>query len=419
MITLPGVDHGLATMANQSSDAIERILWIGYTTHAEAVAKGLFVPAEPWTYELVINFRKQFTTVMYAVPFGKVDIDMSYTAEIRYLERGRLYPRLPKWLRLVFELPAVIRFLDRCAKECRPQVIQVCGPHIPAFVVWLVPRLWRIPKMCFIEAFWEDLLRHQAYMSKIVKIAMPLWYGLVYKIFDGYIGCPSLKPDFYTRRGMARNRIHPWVQPVDVDRIAALDPRDAPEIVRAAPGPRIVTVGRLHPEKLSLQALEVFLLLAARGFPGSLVFVGDGPLRQEIACRAQAAGLAHRVIMTGALPYTAANRAVKACQYYLATMQGSALIEAMAAGLPIVAYDHDTHAALIQDGVTGILVPAGQPEAAAAALAALQSDPKRAARLGAVAAAEIRRRYDPETVARILAEPLQRVGHRLLACHHG
>lgn len=402
-------------MITSAADAVERVLWIGYATHAEAVAKGIFVPEEPWTYDLAINFGKPFKDIVYTVPFGKVDVDMRYTDEIQYRERRQIFLGVPRTLRFFLEIPSAIRFLSRCAREHRPQVVQICGPHLPAVLVWLVPRLWRVPKVCFIEAFWEQILKDQDYLPRAARRILPRWYGLVYRIFDAYVGTPSLQPAYYIEKGMKQSKIHPWVQAIDLDRIASLDPAGAPEAVLKAPGPRIATVGRLHPEKLSLHALETFLELASSGFPGSLVFIGDGPLRQDITERARAAGLGDRVIITGFLPYPTAIRATKACQYYLATMQGAALIEAMAVGLPIVAYDHETHAAMIEHDVTGILVPSEQPPAAAAALAALIADPERAARLGDAAAAHIRRRFNPPSVAAILADPLRAVARRAAA----
>jgi glycosyltransferase involved in cell wall biosynthesis len=396
------------TAAGSEQD-ISRVLWIGYTTHDDAVTKGVYVPDEPWTYELSLNFGRPFQRVTYAVPFGKTDIRRPLTATIAYRERGRLFPRLPKPLRFLLELPAAIRFLARVAREADPQVVQICGPNLPALLVWMTPRLWRVPKMCFIEAFWETLLPDQPYLPVPLRTLLPLWYRLVYRVFDGYCGTPSLDPAYYERRGMRRDRIHPWVQVIDLNALAALDAADAPPEVLSAPRPRIVSVGRLHPEKLSLDALETFLALAREGFPGSLVLVGDGPLRQDIERRAAAAGCTERVRITRQLPYPAAYRAMKACDLYLATMQGAALLEAMSAGLPIVAYDNETHRAMLTDNVTAVLAPNRDPAAAAAALAALVADPERAARLGAAAAAEVRRRFDPKTVQQVLAEPLRAV----------
>ena len=391
---------------------IERVLWIGYNTHAEAVAKGIYVPDQPWTYDLHINFGRPFSRVTYAVAFGKADVDLQLTPQIRYRERAPSFPRLPKLLRLVLELPAAIRFLQRAARETDPQVVQVCGPNLCAMLVWLVPRLWRVPKMCFIEAFWETLLSHQTWAPRLARGLLPIWYRCVYRMFDGYCGAPSLDRAYYVRRGMDATRIHPWVLAIDLPALARLDARDAPSAVLAAPRPRVVSVGRLHPEKFSLDALEIFLALCRDGFPGSLVLVGDGPLRAELERRAEQAGLRDRLVITGLIPLPDGYRAVKACDLYLATMQGLALIEAMAAGMPIVAYDHETHRAMLSHGATAILVPNRDIHAAAAALLELARDDASAARLGAAAAAEVGRRYGPAEVEAILAEPLRRVARR-------
>jgi glycosyltransferase involved in cell wall biosynthesis len=62
---------------------------------------------------------------------------------------------------------------------------------------------------------------------------------------------------------------------------------------------------------------------------------------------------------------------------------GLVYVEAMAAGLPVVTYDHGGQTDFLVDGVTGRLVPGGQPDAMAAALVALAADPDGAHRMGA------------------------------------
>lgn len=396
--------------ANEMS--IERVLWIGYTTHDEAVAKGVYVPDEPWTYDLLINFGRPFSKVGYAVPFGKADVERRLSPQITYRERGPLFRRLPKLLRFLIELPAAISFLDKAAHSTDPQVIQVCGPNLPALLVWLVPRLWRVPKMCFIEAFWETLLKDQPYMSSFVQKMLPYWYRAVYRVFDGYCGTPSLDRVYYERLGMDPGRIYPWVQSIDLPSLSSLDPEHAPAEVLAAPRPRIVSVGRLHPEKHSLDALRIFVAMCQEGFEGSLVLVGDGQLRADIERRANEDGVSERVVVTGQLPLTDGHRVVKACDLYLATMQGSALLEAMAAGVPIVAYDNETHRSMIVHGQTGVLSPNRDIAAAAAALQELSMDEGEAARIGAAAKEYVQQRYAPAAVESILADPLRAVARR-------
>lgn len=176
--------------ANEMS--IERVLWIGHTTHDEAVAKGVYVPDEPWSYALLKNLGRPFSKVGYAVPFGKANFDRQLSPQITYLERGPLFRRLPKLLRFLIELPAAISFLAKAAHSTDPHVIQVSGPNLPALLVWPVPRLWRVPKMCFIEAFWETLLKDHPYMSRSVQKMLHYWYRAVYRNCDGHCDTPPL-----------------------------------------------------------------------------------------------------------------------------------------------------------------------------------------------------------------------------------
>ena len=115
-----------------------------------------------------------------------------------------------------------------------------------------------LPKVCFIEAYWEDILPWQSYFPWIVRRLLPFWYRLVYRLFDRYSGAPSLAPEFYTRRGMAAEKISPWIQPLDLSEVNEAKAADAPPSMLAVPSPRIVVLGRLHPEKLAPDAFKIF-----------------------------------------------------------------------------------------------------------------------------------------------------------------
>ena len=70
------------------------------------------------------------------------------------------------------------------------------------------------------------------------------------------------------------------------------------------------------------------------------------------------------------------------------------ILEAMAAGLPVVASDVGGVGELVVDGATGLLVPAGDPAALAAALERLLADPELRRRLGAAGRERARERFD-------------------------
>ena len=211
-----------------------------------------------------------------------------------------------------------------------------------------------------------------------------------------------MAPDFYAAKGMDRLRISRWIQPLDLRQLERANAADAPSSVAAAPRPRIVVVGRLHPEKLAGDALEIFARAVEPALHGTLVFVGDGSDRGVIEARSRELGLGDRIVITGLLPHAQALATLKACDYSIAPMQGSALLESMAAGLAIVAYDHETHRALIDDGKTGVLVPHRDIAAAGLVLGGWLRDDGSAKVIARRACTSIQDRFGVHNVREIL-----------------
>ncbi|MHA3702425.1 glycosyltransferase [Jatrophihabitans sp. YIM 134969] len=88
------------------------------------------------------------------------------------------------------------------------------------------------------------------------------------------------------------------------------------------------------------------------------------------------------------------------------TVTGSGLtvvLEAMASGRPVVVSDNPGMSDYVDDGRTGLLVPAGDARALASALAALVDDPARARAMGEAAATEVRQRFGTDAMAERLA----------------
>jgi glycosyltransferase involved in cell wall biosynthesis len=87
------------------------------------------------------------------------------------------------------------------------------------------------------------------------------------------------------------------------------------------------------------------------------------------------------------------------------------VLEAMAAGKPVVASDLAGLPLAVADGATGLLVPPGDPGALAAAVGALLADPERARRLGAAG----RRRVEEELNWSAIAAVHDRLYRRAVA----
>ncbi|HKP20371.1 MAG TPA: glycosyltransferase, partial [Thermoleophilaceae bacterium] len=121
----------------------------------------------------------------------------------------------------------------------------------------------------------------------------------------------------------------------------------------------------------------------------------EGPERAALEARARDRGVAGAVHLigatAGAMPLLAGSDVFVSASW--AESFPLNVLEAMAAGVPIVATDVGGTGEAIEDGKSGLLVPARDPGALADALAALLRDPDRAAALGAEARERQRSRF--------------------------
>jgi len=178
---------------------------------------------------------------------------------------------------------------------------------------------------------------------------------------------------------------------VDMSFLAACDERRSrlPHLV-----PVIVCAGSLIPRK----GHGVLLRALARCTDHSwtLQLAGEGSERAELVRLAGELGLMDRIEFLGELPPDAMPAfLVNADLFVLPSFsegRSNALLEAMAAGLPVVASAIDGVTELVEDGRTGRMFPPGDEHALAAALQALLKDASTLSRLGTAAHAEICRR---------------------------
>lgn len=177
--------------------------------------------------------------------------------------------------------------------------------------------------------------------------------------------------------------------------------------VAAAPGPILGVVAALRPEKGHALLLAALAPLWAR-LPGMcLLLVGEGPERGALEAAVQAAGLGGRVRFLGNRPDVADLLAlfdvVALPSHPAVETLPLAVMEAMAAGKPVVATRVGSLAELVDDEVTGRLVPPNDAAALGAALEPLLADAalrERYGRAGRIRAAEFR---IEETIARTAA----------------
>jgi glycosyltransferase involved in cell wall biosynthesis len=147
---------------------------------------------------------------------------------------------------------------------------------------------------------------------------------------------------------------------------------------------RGVVVANLIDYKGHADLVDALALLDA---PPSICLVGEGPERERLTRRIAACGLGHVVHLAGAVPDARALLADYQFAILPSHMEGlpNAVLEAMAAGLPVIATAVGGVPELVADRVTGILVPPRAPAALAVAIRELAGDPALRRRMGAAA----------------------------------
>ncbi len=179
------------------------------------------------------------------------------------------------------------------------------------------------------------------------------------------------------------------------------DPALRAELAR--PDERIaLVIGRLQPWKGIQYALAALPLVV--GPPVRLVIGGAGTYRAALERLAAELGVADQVTFLGALPHREVRRYFAVADVVVGTSFasetfGMILCEALACARPVIASDWAGFAAVVQDGVTGWVVPRQDPAALAAALAAVLGDPAEAQRRAAQGRAFVGAQFTWQAVA--------------------
>ncbi|MBA2348527.1 MAG: glycosyltransferase family 4 protein [Solirubrobacterales bacterium] len=159
----------------------------------------------------------------------------------------------------------------------------------------------------------------------------------------------------------------------------------------------ILCVAALEHRKGHLVLLDALARLAGEGSRPRLILAGEGSERDTLAAAALRLGLADRVTFLGAVGHdrTAALYAAADVFCLSSYAEGipTVLMEAMAAGVPVVATDVGGVSELVDDGRSGLLVPPARADRLADALDAVLRDEELRTRLGAAGRARVRADY--------------------------
>jgi phosphatidyl-myo-inositol alpha-mannosyltransferase len=174
------------------------------------------------------------------------------------------------------------------------------------------------------------------------------------------------------------------IVPNGVDVRAFSDPGRPVEGLPA--GPKILWVNRLDPQKGFEIMLRAFEQIASEVGEVHLLVAGDG--RDRVLLRSLPGDLRSRILRLGTVAHEALPRYHAAADVFVSPATGQesfgiVLVEAMAAGVPVVASDIEGYREVVRDGIDGLLAPPNDPNALAAAIRRVLSEPELAAALKA------------------------------------
>ncbi len=163
-------------------------------------------------------------------------------------------------------------------------------------------------------------------------------------------------------------------------------------------GPLILSMARLAPDKGLEFLIEAAAMLPASMHGARVLIAGEGPARPSLERVVRELGMAHRVIFLGFREDVGDLLAASDLVALPSLREGLsiALLEAMAAGKPIVATSIGSHAELASQSEIAVLVPPSDARALADALARLANDDALKARLGHNARALYEKHYTEE-----------------------
>jgi len=227
------------------------------------------------------------------------------------------------------------------------------------------------------------------------------------RLADRVIAISGALRDELVADGIAPTKVSVIYNGLDLERLQGSSgsvPPNSPstsahaEAIRQALGltpdqPVVAAIARLHPVKGHKYLLGAAAKVLKTRPDVQFLVVGEGPLHRELEDMAAGLGISEHVKFTGYYPEIKDIYAITdiLCLPSLMEGMGLVLMEAMAFGRPVVASRVGGIPEVVEDGVTGVLVPPADPDRLASALLGLLDGPQKASAMGEIGRRKVQR----------------------------
>ena len=335
-------------------------------------------------------------------------IDVDFVISPRLGRQLRLTPMVWREVRfLLWLLPFLVR--------TRASIVTATNPYLQGLNAALAGRLLGLPYAVIItrDYDWDwAVLGKQAfrsvYPSRWIERAVGRW---VLRHANLVLADREYYRQFAIRNGTAPTRAIATRILADgafsaAEASAASDVR---ERYGLAAGPLLSYVGRLDADKFPLDLVECLGLVQRQVPDVVLACAGTGEMTEQMRQRAGELGISERLRLLGALDLADLPALLATSNVFLAPHTGYTLVEAWLTGVPVVTYDYDFHAEIVQDGKTGYLAPLGDVAALAERVCRLLADPAEARAMGARLRSQLLREHSLEAVVPLYRQAYEQV----------
>lgn len=291
--------------------------------------------------------------------------------------------------------------LSRVIKQLRPDIVHAHDPHGVAMAALALSMSTQLAKPPLIASRRVDFRLRGSTLSR--------WK---YRQVDCFICASAAIRTLLVSDGVPEARAVTVHEGIDLDRVAAAPPANLhEELWLPHDAPIVGNVAALAPHKGQRHLVEAAALVVRQLPDARFVIVGEGELRESLERHIKEHHLEKHVLLAGFRPDVLSIH--KAFDVFVMSSVteglGTSLLDAMAAGKPIVATSTGGIPEVVVDDETGILVPPRDHQAMADAIVRLLNDAPLRQRMGQAGLKRVRQKFSAERMVKNTLRVYQRV----------